>query len=179
MSPQESLRITPETKVGRLLEVYPELEGVLIEIAPPFKKLQNPVLRKTVAKVTSLSQAARVGGVSVVDLLRKLREAVGQSEEPENSGDVESPDGDFEPTWYDENEIVESIDARPIIESGRQPIGEVLSRLNELKPGEILRLITPFNPAPLIDMATEKGFLHYRIERSGDKSITYFSRKEV
>jgi hypothetical protein len=47
--------ITPQTKVGELLDAFPELENVLIQIAPPFKKLRNPILRRTVARVTRLS----------------------------------------------------------------------------------------------------------------------------
>ncbi len=49
--------ITPDLKLGDLLDAYPELEDVLIEIAPAFRKLRNPVLRRTVAKLTSLRQA--------------------------------------------------------------------------------------------------------------------------
>ena len=33
--------ITPQTKVAELLDAYPELEDVLVEMAPPFKKLRN------------------------------------------------------------------------------------------------------------------------------------------
>ena len=50
----EKLIITPKTKVAELLDAYPQLEDILIEIAPQFKKLQNPVLQKTIARVTSL-----------------------------------------------------------------------------------------------------------------------------
>ena len=46
--------ITPQTMVGDMLENYPELEDKLIEIAPVFKKLKNPILRKTVAKVATV-----------------------------------------------------------------------------------------------------------------------------
>jgi hypothetical protein len=52
--------ILPSTKVATLLDRYPELENVLIELAPPFKKLKNPFLRKGVAKVASLRHAATV-----------------------------------------------------------------------------------------------------------------------
>jgi hypothetical protein len=46
-----SQQIGPETTVGALLEAYPELERVLMEMAPAFAKLRNPVVRRTVAKV--------------------------------------------------------------------------------------------------------------------------------
>ncbi len=70
-----NLPITPDTKVGALLEAYPELEEHLIACAPAFAKLRNPLLRRTVAKVATLEQAARVGGIGVRDLVRRLREA--------------------------------------------------------------------------------------------------------
>ena len=59
------LVITPKTKVAELLSTYPELEDVLVDMAPAFKKLKNPVLRRTIARVTSLQQAASVGEVPV------------------------------------------------------------------------------------------------------------------
>lgn len=59
----EKLIITPKTKVFELLLAYPELEALLIEMAPVFKKLQNPVLRRTIARVTTLQQAAQVGEI--------------------------------------------------------------------------------------------------------------------
>ncbi len=59
-----SLMITPETKVGALLDAYPGIENQLAEWVPAFQKLQNPVLRRTVAKVVSLEQAASVGGIA-------------------------------------------------------------------------------------------------------------------
>jgi hypothetical protein len=39
--------------------------------------LKNPKLRRTVARVTSLQQAALVGGIKMEDLVNRLRKAVG------------------------------------------------------------------------------------------------------
>ena len=76
----KELDITPRTLVGDLLTAYPELEERLIKIAPVFKKLKNPVLRRTIAKVTTLKQASIVGKVSLSHLINELRTAVNQSE---------------------------------------------------------------------------------------------------
>jgi hypothetical protein len=65
--------ITPKTKVLQLIEAYPQLEDVLIAYVPAFKKLKNPVLRKTVAKIATLQQAASIGNVQVSDLINHLR----------------------------------------------------------------------------------------------------------
>ena len=51
---KKEIKIVPTVTVHELLEAYPELEDVLIGIAPPFKKLKNPILRKTVAKVATI-----------------------------------------------------------------------------------------------------------------------------
>ena len=63
----ETLIISPKTKVLQLIETYPQLEDVLIEFAPAFKKLKNPVLCKTVARIATLQKAAAVGNVKVED----------------------------------------------------------------------------------------------------------------
>lgn len=58
--------ITPNTKVSELLRDYPELEEKLQQLSSAFAALKNPVLKRTVAKVTLLQQAAKVGGVSII-----------------------------------------------------------------------------------------------------------------
>jgi len=74
----EPLPITPETKVAAQPEAYPELEPVLIAAAPAFNKLSNPVLRRTIARVTSLRRAAEVAGLPVRELVVRLRAAAGR-----------------------------------------------------------------------------------------------------
>ncbi len=78
MDNKNELIITPKTKVSQLIETYPQLEDVLIEYAPAFKKLKNPDLRKTIARITTLQQAAAIGNVKVEDMINRLRKEVGQ-----------------------------------------------------------------------------------------------------
>ena len=74
----DDLPITPDLKVARLLDAYPQVEEPLIARVPAFAKLRNPILRRTVARVTSIAQAARIAGVSARDLVLWLRGLVGQ-----------------------------------------------------------------------------------------------------
>jgi len=155
--PTPGTTITPDTKVDTLLDAYPQLEPLLIELAPPFAKLRNPLLRKTVAKITSLRQAAAVGSVDLGVLINRLREAAGQT------GDTSHVDADVTktagpPVWFDTKKVVDSLDARPILESGQQPLGLMMQRLRRLAPGQIMELTTSFEPAPLIDTARAQGF---------------------
>jgi hypothetical protein len=147
--------ITPDLKVGQLLDAYPELEAELVAIAPAFEKLRNPLLRRTVARLTSLRQAAQVGGVSLGAMIGRLRRAAGIAEEwrdDEGTGDAGRPG------WLDLVEVVTTHDARQEIEQGGHPLPGVMAALEALQPGQAHVLITPFVPAPLLDRARERGF---------------------
>ena len=140
------LIITPKTKVAELLNAYPELEEVLIDMAPAFKKLKNPVLRRTIARVTSLQQAASVGNVPVDVIVNKLRGIVGQ----EALEDVESG-GEYAggaPNWFSEDKITKTFDARETIARGGHPLTEVMGDLHKWEGDGILERITPFLAAP-------------------------------
>jgi hypothetical protein len=148
--------ITPKTKVGELLGAYPALEEVLLEISPVFAKLKNPILRRTVAKVATLQQAAIIGNMPVEDLVNRLRVAAGQSitalNDQENAYLSEVP-----PAWYDPNKVVSRFNATAMINAGDSPMNEVLHKVRLLNPGDILELITPFIPAPIIELMLAKG----------------------
>ena len=73
------MEINLQTKVAELLGAYPQLEEQLLKLSPTFAKLKNPILRRTVAKVTSLQQAAKIAGISPARMVQALRKAVGLS----------------------------------------------------------------------------------------------------
>ncbi len=174
MSEKPALDITPETRVGALLDAYPALEEELFGLSPAFKKLKNPVLRKTVAKVTTLRQASRVGNVSIGKLINRLRVAAGQTEIAVEEGTASS--GQAAPGWFREQAIKRKLDARPLIEAGEKPMGKVLTALEPLESGEVLELTTPFVPAPLIDMGKQKGFEVWHRQENPELIKTYFGK---
>jgi len=163
----EKLLITPKTKIFDLLESYPELEEKLIELAPQFSKLRNPLLRKTIAKVTTLSQAATVGSLKVEELVNTLRMEAGQSGLPAMEDDQQTDYNTIEPKWFIKKKVVQTIDVRDMLHQGEQPVHEVLSSVKKLKNKEILEVIAPFLPAPLIDKAIGLGY-HYWIKEISD-----------
>ncbi len=171
----EKLIITPKTKIFDLLEAYPQLEELLIRLAPPFKKLKNPVLRKTITRITNLNQAATIGGLKVEELVNKLRNEVGQSmvdsqKEGQSSYIMEKPE------WFDKDSVVNTIDIREMLHAGEQPVHEVLSAAKRLKSGEILKITAPFIPAPLIDKAVGLGYQHWLNKQSGEEFWVFFSK---
>jgi hypothetical protein len=171
-----NLTITPETRIGTLLEAYPQFEEVLVRLAPAFAKLRNPILRKTVARVTSLRQAALVGGVDLAELVNTLRQTVGQ-DSAESFDEDDIPVAGEAPAWFDNDKIMETLDARPMLERGEQPLGIVMRKLNEMPDGDIFELITPFIPVPLLDKAHKKGFDIWYRKEAQDFFRSYFHMK--
>lgn len=167
--------ITPKTKISDLLEAYPQLEDVLIAKAPQFTKLRNPLLRKTIAKVTTLSQAAVVGGLKVEELVNALRKEAGQDE---SSALAQTQAGytTKKPSWFNERKVIDSIDVRDMLHEGEQPVHIVLSAVKKLHKNEILKIIAPFLPAPLLDKAIGLGYKHWINEISAEEFCVYFKK---
>ncbi len=166
--------ITPDTKVAALLSDYPELEEVLIGIAPPFKKLRNPILRRSVAKVASLRQAAAVGRIPVEEVVNKLRAEVGQAPiSAETSADAASYFSS-QPDWFDHSRVIASIEEQDV-DPDVMPLRPLLLQATQMEQGEILKLVTPYLPAPAIDIMKDKGFVAWSVDH-GECVRTYFSK---
>ena len=114
--------ITLDTKIADLLNDYEGMKDILISINPKFKKLNNPVLRRTLAKLAGVKQAAIVGGMEPMDLLNQLRVAVGQ--EPLSSSDEQTqPQIKEAPEWI-KNEPLEVLDANELLDSEENPLAK-------------------------------------------------------
>ncbi len=171
---KSEFQITPETKIGALLDRYPGLEKTLLEMAPEFKKLRNPILRKTIAKVTSLRQAATIAKIPVAEMINRLRSEAGIQEEYMTDDSIMSFSAES-PSWFSTSRIVESLDARSMLDKGEQPINKVVADCKNLKVGEIYELITPFLPVPLVEMAKKQGFLVWSKEEKESVFKTYLT----
>ena|SRR3972149_2367697 len=156
------LIITPKTKIGEILNAYPELEKVLFELSPAFKKLKNPILRKTIAKVATLQQAAAIGNITVDKIVNTLRKEAGQNEmDFSGSGETNSA---TRPDWLDEKKVTARLNAIPLINSGENPMEKIFGRLKNIQAGEILVLTTPFVPAPILEMLKNKNYSAYTVK---------------
>jgi hypothetical protein len=157
------------------LSFQTEFEKVLFELSPAFAKLKNPILRKTVARIASLQQAAIVGKLKVDELVNRLRKEVGQ----EVLQDIENDDSSIQnmPLWFDESKITIRFDATPIINAGNSPMAEILNRTSLLKGNEIFELKAPFIPAPIIDKLKEKGFEAFSTQK-GTFVMNYFRKSQ-
>jgi hypothetical protein len=169
------LIITPKTKIYDLLEAFPELEDTLIAAAPEFKKLKNPVLRKTIARITNIGQAATVGGLNVEELVNMLREKAGQG----SISQLDETGSKYVtvcPGWFNKEAVVNTVDIGEMLNRGEQPVHEVLSAIKKLNENEILEIIAPFVPAPLLDKTLSLGYKHWLDKKSEQDYRVYFMK---
>ena len=67
-----AITITPKTTIHTLLKEYPFLLDFLAAYHPEFKKLTNPVLRRTVGRMATLDTVAELGGVPLNVLIEDI-----------------------------------------------------------------------------------------------------------
>jgi hypothetical protein len=138
--------------------------------------LKNPVLRRTVARVATLEQAAGVGGVAVRDLVATLRRAAGLGDaSPGDPGSVEAG-ASVPPDWVGSDRVVATLDAEALLDAGEVPLTLVNERARGLGPGELLRIDSGFRPAPLVEALAKQGFRTFVREASPGRFETFVSR---
>lgn len=172
--PECAATITPDSKLGDLLERWPHLEQVLLELSPHFQALRNPVLRRTVAKLATLRQVSTVSGVGLGILVSRLRAGAGLA-----PADVQDEGGAprERPAWAAEGAVTRTHDARPGLAAGEHPVARVMADLAALGDGEVYALVTPFVPAPLVELARGKGFAAFSAPEGDERVRTYFRRE--
>jgi hypothetical protein len=170
--PRDKLEILPTTTVHELLIAYPDLEEKLIGIAPPFKKLQNPLLRKSIAKVATIKNISSVGNIPLDELINKLRDEVGQSKNRESYEDETY--FTTKPDWFSIERVSVSIVEEDVEDKDKMTVVTVLRESKKLKSGEIIELITTFLPAPGIDRMRSKGYSVWTVKDESNTIRTYF-----
>ena len=167
--------ITLETKVSDLLNDYDGMKDILIKINPKFKKLNNPVLRRTLAKIAGVKQAAVVGGMEPMDLLNQLRVAVGQEPVTVDNAKTQTEEDENIPTWITAAPK-ESMDANEILDKEDNPLAKAFNILRKFNEGEVLVITSDFKPEPLIEEFEKQGHTVYSQEIEKDRFITYVKK---
>lgn len=168
--------ITKDMKVSQVLADYPETVNVFLQISPHFKKLNNKVLRKTLASRVTIQQAASIAGVELNKLLYELNKSINKEIQIDNFFQEEKMNQTIE-----KPEILNSIsddkiiklDVRPILNSGKDPFLDIMNKVKSLEIEQVLMIINSFEPVPLYSVLGNKGFEHWT-EKINDEIRVYF-----
>jgi len=172
------MEITSKSKLFEVLEAYPFLEAQIVNIAPPFQNLKNPVLRRTVGKLATLETVAQIGGMDVTRLVNTLRRAVGQAElraDTSTQAVIELPIlAEDAPPWINgEPQFI--VNGVELLQRGEVPLGRVNELLSQLDPDRYILLLTDFEPTPILEaMQKQNRLVYHRVQdRDATQHLTF------
>ena len=168
-------------RVSEVLARDETLVDVFVRHSSHFEKLRNRALRRVMAQLVTVEQAARVAGVRVDVLLRDLNEAAHATDSTEAPRAASAPPRQADaPTVppaahrpADRPQV--ELDLRDDMRSGREPFSIIMTAVRELDDHQLLRLRTIFEPVPLFAVMAKRGFLYEsRCEAPGDWSVWFW-----
>jgi uncharacterized protein DUF1858/uncharacterized protein DUF2249 len=176
-------RVTPDTTIARALAADPDLLERLIAFNAAFKKLRNPILRRTMARLATFADAARVAGVPLEALLDVANGAAGAPKAASLDVGAAEPAPAALPTpdWVRalDPAAATALDVRPLLGSGEDPFAKIMAVVAKIAPGGTLILDAPFDPAPLRRVLVGKGFAEHAECLAPDHWRVYFRKAQA
>lgn len=170
-----------QTKISDIIRHDKASIDAIASIAPPLKRLKNPILRKVMASRVSVAEAAKMGGCKIEDFARVLAPLGYRFQEnvaPVTT--VQAEKKEDKPEWLKNappGDVIE-FDVRPIIEHGTDPLKEIMAKFKEVPGGKILCIVNTFVPTPLIHLLRKDKAEASFVETVSDKEFrTYFLKK--
>jgi len=164
--------ILAKSIVKDILDKYPELKNVLLELSPKFKRMQNPLVYNTLAKYATFKDASKITGVSICEILHTLNNFLGVEEKliknmPEciKWKDAEEIDKGIEITWEESPE-------RYIYNF--ETTEEIISKISNLDSQQNIVIISVENPTELLKVATGLNY-KYNLEKNREYRLSIFN----
>ena len=173
-------------RVARVLERDERLVEVFAAASPHFQRLRTPGMRRVMARLVTVGQAARIAGVPVDELLARLNGAAAGP--PSARSASNEPDDEVKEMTTEETippalaavpgERIVDLDVREALRRGEEPFSRIMAARRALAPGHVLRLRAIFEPAPLYAVMGKQGFLHWTEALAPDDWRVWFYRAD-
>jgi uncharacterized protein (DUF2249 family) len=171
--------VTASDRVSDVLARDESLVEVFVRHAPHFGKLRNRAMRKVMARLVTVEQAARTANVPADGLVNELNAALGLAVHgaPAPSEPVQA---DVETSLvHPASATVIDLDVRDDLRSGREPFSRIMSTVSSLGAHDVLHLRAIFEPAPLFAVLGKRGFAHESRQHAADDWSVWFWRPAV
>lgn len=177
--------ITENDKIYDIVKKYPAILDTLLSISPDFKKLKNPILFNSVAKLTTIKTAAKMGKVYLNEMLYQLNATIGKEKEflewqkknifkgKDKFIKEHFTDAKPAPDWATDAEKYKVLDVRFDKED---PFIKITSLTKTLVNDDGFTLIQKFEPFPLILFLEKQGFEHFTKKVADEKFVIYFRK---
>jgi uncharacterized protein (DUF2249 family) len=174
--------IRPGDRVAAVLAKDERLLEVFVAASPTFEKLRSSAMRKTMAKLVTVEQAARIAGVDADVLVDRLNAALVGAETP--GALVPAACAEALPAIPDAlratppDRIID-LDVREDLRAGKEPFRRILDAARSLPRGSVLRVRAIFEPAPLYSVLAKHGLGHATEQLAPDDWRVWFHQDET
>lgn len=172
----ESRPITPADRVSDVLARNEELIDVFARHSPHFEKLRNRSMRRIMARLVTVEQAARIAGVPLAALVRDLNDALGLACLTDAYPDARATESSTSQRTHPTRSAVVVLDVRDELRSGREPFSRIIAAVATLGESDVLLLRTIFEPVPLFAVLEKRGLVHEARETAPDDWSVWFWR---
>jgi uncharacterized protein (DUF2249 family) len=171
--------IGPADRVLDVLARDERLVDVFVRHSPQFEKLRSPAVRRVMARLVTVEQAARMAGIAADALVRDLNVALfGADTAYAASAPARHAEASTVPpaaTRPAALPVVE-LDVRDDLRLGREPFSRIMAAVSALGDGQGLHLRTIFEPVPLFAVLAKRGFSHESRQDASDDWSAWFWR---
>lgn len=185
MTETETAPIQASDRVSDVLARDEALVEVFVRQSPHFTKLRNRTLRRVMARLVTVEDAAKIAGIAPAGLVGELNAALGI----EPAGGRANPAGAAGPTavasvstqggaGHPVGAPVIEVDVREDLRAGREPFSKIMAAVSALARDEVLRLRATFEPAPLYAVLGKRGFVHETHNDGPEDWSVFFWRAE-
>lgn len=180
-APHSSTPIASTDRVSDVLARDESLVEIFVRHAPHFAKLKNRAMRRVMARLVTVEQAARTAGIPAELLLRDLNAALGFGVDGNSAGAAAPATTPVAPTTtpspvHPSDAPVVELDVREALRSGEEPFSKIMAAVGALGADEVLHLRAIFEPAPLFAVLAKRGFVHESREHASDDWSIWFWR---
>ncbi|GAO42691.1 DUF2249 domain-containing protein [Flavihumibacter petaseus] len=172
------MTINGQTRIAALLRMHPEALEAIVSIHPRLEKLRNPVLRKLMAGRTTIAMASKVAGCHPDAFFEKLR-PLGFEHAADGATEVIAEDVIPLFVHHISPEQVITLDVRPLIAAGNDPLNLIVRHTRSLKSGQLLKIVNSFYPGPLVQLLEKQGFGSFTKEAGYDLVETFFYLRDA
>lgn len=170
--------INNNTKILSIIKENKRSVDAIAAVARPLQKLRNPLLQKMLAGRTTLAQAAKIGGCSIDELAVALKplgfDWVNENSKDEQGAFASTPAFVLSIDKYQRTVL----DVRGDLASGQDPLKKIMASVKQLPKGNVLEIINTFEPTPLINLLTKKGYDSY-VETKGENEVHAFFKLQA
>ncbi len=179
-----AVTIQATDRIAEVIARDERLIEVLASAAPAFSRLRSPVMRRTMARLVTIEQAARMAGMDADELVALLNRSLGEGKlssagQDESDAVARKPLADAADPMPAAlrsipSERIVDADVREDLLRGEEPFRKIMDARRTMPAGGALRVRAIFEPIPLYAVMARQGLTHWTEKLAEDDWRVWF-----